>query len=1135
MNDSSITSPNFRFLSHHNDALLRLAAFAERYVFEDPNTALIKIRQLAEGLAKGVAAQVGIAFGPEDTFRDIERSLRDRGLLDQSLHQIMRSVRLAGNEAVHELAGTRREAFHKLKLVRQLAVWFHKTVTGNTKFKAGPFTPPPNPADADETLKDELHQLRESLANKQAELEGIQLKADELAARVEEAKAKAAVAFANEQAAMELAAETEESAAQRIKEYEQLLADVAQEQAKKTPAEQEQVVATSQKSARELDLDEFDTRKLIDDQLREAGWEVDTAELRYSKGIRPAKGRNLAIAEWPTDDGIADYVLFVGLKPIGVVEAKRKRRNARSALDQAHRYAKSFASSEDHRDNGGPWCEFKIPFAFSTNGSPYHRQLIDQSGIWFRDLRLTTNHPRALVGWYTPEGLEDLLKLDSATADNQLQQESSDYLPLRYYQREAIQAVEKSIADGKREILLAMATGTGKTRTAICLLYRLVKAARFNRILFVVDRRSLGEQAFDSFNDVKLENLQSFPEIYDVKQLGDITPDRETKLHISTIQAMVHRIVDGEDETNPFPVDQYDCIVVDECHRGYILDKEMNDQELTYRDQLDYVSKYRRVLDHFDSVRIGLTATPALHTSDIFGKPVYEYSYRKAVIDKNLVDHEPPFIIKTELSEKGLEWKAGDQVKVFDTFTKSISTEQTPDEIKIDIEGFNSVAITEPFNEAVCGVLAKYIDPFLPGKTLIFCVRDSHADTVVRLLTDALEDEHGSLPHDTVKKITGDVDRTSEAIRRFKNESAPKIVVTVDLLTTGIDVPSITNIVFLRCTKSRILFEQMIGRATRLCEDLHGVGEDKEYFHIYDAVGIYEKLQNHTDMKPVVASPKTSFAKLVGYLASESDSEILADIQDQVVSKLRRKAKSILQKWPDQFSELAGGDPESVAETLSAMSPEELKAWFESRSILVTELDRTRPGGTMLVSEETDRAYEIQRGYGNGQRPDDYLESFRSFLAENMETIPALLLVTQRPRELTRKDLLNLQMQLAQNGFSETTIKAAVRDSTNQDIAASIIGFVRHAMLDEPLIAYEDRVDLAIRRILGSQAWQPRQRQWLERIGKQIKENVVVDQDILNSGAFKDQGGFARLNKVFGGRLDELLRQIVDDVWQTAT
>jgi type I restriction enzyme R subunit len=359
-------------------------------------------------------------------------------------------------------------------------------------------------------------------------------------------------------------------------------------------------------------------------------------------------------------------------------------------------------------------------------------------------------------------------------------------------------------------------------------------------------------------------------------------------------------------------------------------------------------------------------------------------------------------------------------------------------------------------------------------------------------------------------------------------------VVTVDLLTTGIDVPAITNIVFLRCTKSRILFEQMIGRATRLCSDLFGPGIHKEYFHIYDAVGQYAAMQARTTMKPVVASPKTTFAQLCGYLYTEEDASVLSDVQEQIVAKLRRKAKTIQDKWQDEFTLLAGGDAETTAQMLQTMTPAAVFDWFKQRPGLAAALDKLRPGSTQLISRHPDRVLAIESGYSVGQKPADYLESFRKYLQENQAQLPALLLVTQRPTELTRKDLRELQIQLAQHGFSESHIKSAVRDTTNQDIAASIIGFVRHMMLNEPLLPYEERVDKAVRSILSSQAWELRQRQWLERIGRQMKENVVLDRDALDSGAFKDVGGFVRLNKVFDDKLEDIIRRIIDNIWQAA-
>ena len=272
-----------------------------------------------------------------------------------------------------------------------------------------------------------------------------------------------------------------------------------------------------------------------------------------------------------------------------------------------------------------------------------------KSGIWFCDLRRPENLGHALDGWYTPEGLTALLKRDEDRAHEQLRHEPFAYgFSLRHYQQAAIQAVEAAIAEGQRDMLLAMATGTGKTKTCIALIYRLLKAQRFRRVLFLVDRSALGEQAANAFKDTRMENLQTFADIFGIKELDEQTArHRHRRPHRHRAGHGAARPLSRRGRRRRPPVDQYDCIVVDECHRGYLLDRELSDTELSFRSYDDYISKYRRVLDYFDAVKIGLTATPALHTTQIFGAPIFTYSYREAVIDGYLVDHEPPIQINT--------------------------------------------------------------------------------------------------------------------------------------------------------------------------------------------------------------------------------------------------------------------------------------------------------------------------------------------------------------------------------------------------------------------------------------------------------------------------------------------------------
>ena len=1129
MTDGALRSPNFGHLADVEPLLTEHGARAERYVFDDPVMATVRLRQFCEVLAQQAAAYAGLYVSREEAQTDLLRRLRDERVIDYEVGDLFHTIRKAGNRAVHDGEGSQREALYLLRMAWRLGVWFQRAFK-SPKFKSGPFVPPPDPSAVEQRLREELRALRASLAAQQAEADELKATAEQEALLRAEATAAAETAYNDLAVALDLAGETEARAnAMEAQFTAQITALQAQQSA--APLETVQaLIQQAQDATEHIDLDESETRVLIDAQLRDAGWEADSVALRHKSGARPAKGRCMAIAEWPTDSGPADYVLFVGLVPVAVVEAKWQRKNVAGAIEQAKRYSRGYPRESGPGPDGAPWGEYAIPFLFTTNGRPFIRQLKAASGIWFLDARRPTNHPRPLEGWYTPQGLLDLLAQDTGEADARLKAEPSGYLPLRDYQHAAIAAVEKGIAEGQQELLLAMATGTGKTRTALCLIYRLLKAGRFRRILFLVDRTALGEQAENAFKDVRLEHLQSLTEIYDVKGLGDLKPEHDTRLHVATVQGMVKRLMYAADDAPPVPVDWYDCVIVDECHRGYNIDKEMTDSELKFRSEAEYISKYRRVLDHFDAVRIGLTATPALHTAQIFGEPVYQYGYRQAVIDGYLVDHEPPYRIVTELSQDGIHWTAGEAVDVYNTQSGTISSYETPDEIDIEVEGFNTKVITEPFNAVVCDALAEHIDPTLPAKTMVFCATDAHADMVVGLLQESFKKVYGEVEDDAVQKITGAADKPMDKIRRFKNERLPNVAVTVDLLTTGIDAPTVSNLVFLRRVRSRILYDQMLGRATRLCPDI-----GKECFRIYDAVDLYAALQPYTDMKPVVTRPKLSFTELVAELVEIDDETHRVSVMAELTAKLQAKKRRITGNHVASFETLAGRPVESVVGLLKSGDTREAVAFFREREGVAPFLDtlKSGTGRDMLISDDLDDLVGIERGYGKENvRPEDYLEGFKAFIEENKNALDALLVVTQRPRDLTRQQLRELKLKLDEGGYSETALRSAWSQVSNQDIAASIIGFIRQQALGSPLMSYEQRVGRALQKVLASQRWTPPQRKWLERIGRQLKVETIVDRDALDRGQFKAQGGFQRLNKVFGGKLEQVLGDLRSEVWR---
>jgi type I restriction enzyme, R subunit len=1112
---------NFAHLREHDEQLLRLGMLAEKYFAEDPNTCLLKLRQLAELLAQLLASQVGLFVSAQEAQYDLLRRLQDQGILPREVAQLFGEIRRSGNDASHALIDDHRTALSSLKLAWQLGLWFHRTFK-NPSFKSGPFIPPVAPKDESEELRIELSRLTKALEEYQT---AHQETAQCLVATETTLKATKEEQLFWEQMALE--------AEQAKATLEEQLAEQQTAAASQSKGSFAKYVKAASKAAESVQLDEASTRKLIDQQLKQVGWQVDSTELTYAKGARPEKGKNLAIGEWPTASGPADYILFVGLTPVATVEAKRKNTDVSGALLQAKRYSRSFNLEQEQQSPGGPWGEYKIPFTFSANGRPYLRQLETRSGVWFCDIRQSENLSHALDGWYTPEGLVALLKRNAEEAHEKLSSEAFAYdLELRPYQQKAIRAIEAAIAENQREMLVAMATGTGKTKTCIALIYRLLKAQRFKRVLFLVDRSALGEQAANAFKDTRMENLQTFADIFGIKELEEQKPDTDTAVHIATVQGMVQRVLySGEDESPP-AIDQYDCIVIDECHRGYLLDRELSDTELAFRGFDDYISKYRRVLDYFDAVKIGLTATPALHTTQIFGAPVFTYSYREAVIDGYLVDHEPPTQIKTQLSRRGITWKVGEEVKVYDVQRSQIDLFTAPDEIKIEVEGFNRKVITESFNRVICEYLAQELDPSSRQKTLIFCVNDAHADLVVALLKQAFNEQYGSIDDDAVIKITGNADKPLQLIRRYKNERNPNVAVTVDLLTTGIDVPEICNLVFLRRINSRILFDQMLGRATRLCEEI-----GKESFRVFDAVQIYEALQDMTAMRPVVVDPKISFSQLTHELVQVSGEEERALVRDQFIAKLQRKKRHLSEDNLRDFETVVGMTPETFIRELRQMPLANIAAWFTQNPNLGELLDRKAEGSAppLFISEHKDNLYSVERGYGNAQKPEDYLHAFAEFIRSNSNTIPALMTVLTRPRDLTRKQLRELALTLDRAGFTEANLATAWREMTNQDVAARIVGYIRQAAIGDALVPYEQRVDRALQRILASRAWTTPQRQWLQKIAAQTKANLVVDRDALDDPDLvfrREGGGFTRLDRIFDGQLQPVLEAFNDALWQ---
>ncbi|WP_440888361.1 type I restriction-modification system endonuclease [Vibrio sp. WZ-1] len=1178
-----MATSNFEFLKGVNDFLFSIARAAEKNYPDDPNTTLFKVRVFGESTAKHLAKILDIEA--PDNQHDLLHELAKVPFVDDNILKVFHQLRQIGNQAVHEYHNDLEDAAMCLRLAFRIAVWYYRLVTKDYEFAVPVFVLPSS--ENSDKFEQEILSLKAQLAS--AYQTETQTKAEVAAqnAKLIALTGYISILESNKD-------ETQEQTQQRIEALEAQLKEKDAKLAKKTEVERKayKKQMLDQAASRTLDLSESETRYLIDRQLCKAGWDADSENLKFSKGTRPQIGRNMAIAEWPTGKdetgklGYADYVLFVGLKPIGVIEAKKANKDVAAKLSEAYRYSQcfdhDFLRSELQDAANDPqsldliaeslpayvptWSDsssstpYKIPFCYSANGRDYRAAVKTKSGIWCRDVRHQTNMAKALTEWHRPEEL--IAKLES---DNQLNNrwfsdnaDMSD-LGLRYYQEEAVQAVEKAIVSGQQDILLAMATGTGKTRTAIALMYRLIQSQRFKRILFLVDRTSLGKQALDSFEDTNIKG-DTFNSIFNVKGLTDRFPEDSTKIHVATVQSLVKRTLQSDEV---MPVGRYDCIIVDEAHRGYILDKEQTEGEEKFRNELDFISSYRRIIDHFDAVKVALTATPALHTIDIFGgekkQPVYRYSYRKAVIDGYLTDQEPPIRIVTQLSEGGVYLSQGAEVQRLSNQGELVN-DTLVDEQGFEVADFNRALIASNFNKVVCEELANNkdfaIDPTSPQKTLVFCVNNTHADMVVEELRTAFKAKYPQLEHDAIIKITGDSDKDATKVQsmitRFKKERLPNIVVTVDLLTTGIDIPSICNLVFMRKVRSRILYEQMKGRATRLCPEV-----GKTSFRIFDAVDLYSTLQSVDTMRPVVVRPSVDLQTLVNeitdsetYKTIEADGRSFAEhSHEQLVAKLQRiighaqfnrdKSKDIeahIKRFDEICTETAGCNFLGLAKKLKEKGPKWSAEVFNNATNLISRLEQLKTEINALrdmpiFTDLPDAVTGVSQVWGDHDSAEDFLEAFDKLVDVSVNQQEALDIIVNRPRDLTRKGLIELQEWFDAQNYNDSTLRHAWNVAKNQDIAAKLIGHIRRASIGDALMPFEQRVDLALARILKANEWNEEQVSWLERLASSIKEKVVLDDDTFKTGNYKRKGGKRKLMNVFNDELDTILAEFNEYMW----
>jgi type I restriction enzyme R subunit len=876
-------------------------------------------------------------------------------------------------------------------------------------------------------------------------------------------------------------------------------------------------------------------KKRIDPMLKASGWTV----IPFQEGMDLSRFDKHAIEEFPTDTGPADYALVVNGKVLAVIEAKKVSLGPQNVLTQAERYASGITGSSFN------FSGFRVPFIYSTNGEI----------IWYHDLRNPLNRSRPVAKFHTPGALAGMLKERFEAACQYLAEWENAHPLIRPYQKEANAAIEQGIRDRKRQMLVAMATGTGKTYTMVNQVYRLMKSGVAKRVLFLVDRRALAAQAVKAFASFEAQPGLKFDKAYEVysqrffrEDFGEdekfdpkVIPSSylldpqpgHAFVYVCTIQRMTINLfgrnavfsndeesIDEDAEQMDIPIHAFDLIIADECHRGYSAAEQ---------------SVWRKTLDHFDAIKIGLTATPAAHTMAYFKEIAFRYEYSRAVGEGFLVDYDA-VALHSDVRMNGIFLQAGEEVGLIDAGTGAESYDNLEDERQFDTADVERRITSPDSNRKILTEIRHYAEEHEKQsgrfpKTLIFAVNDlphtSHADQLVEIARDIF-----GKGDSFVEKITGKVDRPLQHIRQFRNRPLPSVVVTVDLLSTGVDIPDLEFIVFLRPVKSRILFEQMLGRGTRKGEHF----SDKSHFVVFDCFGgtLLEYFRKATG---ITAEPPEK--------ESRSIVQVIKDVWDNrdrqyntgiLVKRLQRIDKEMSGEARDRFAAyIPQGDLKRYATGL----PAALRQDFTGTMTLLRNpefqdllLHYPRPERSMIVAygnvDTVSSRYIFRDSAGNEYKPEDYLLAFSQFVKENPEHIEAIRILLDRPKEWGTDSIRELKKKLAATRwhFTVDNLQRAHKLRYNKELA-DIISMVKHAAREEePLFTAEERITRVFDRIALAAMLTAEQQQWLDKIREHLIANLSISKDDFDLiPLFANEGGWGKANRVFAGNLSAMIQQ----------
>lgn len=1062
---------NFNFLDSFFPDIAKLGELAERNLFDDPQTTMSKLRLMCERITQNICQIESIKSYSDKQIDKLDLLNKDN-IIPQRVLDHFHSVRISGNKAIHKNEGSKDESLLRLKQSRNICIWFYQTYSDDIDFEADEFiTPIPKVSlrETNKVLEDEIEQLR--------------------------------------------------------KENEELLLQKQKNIQEESQSDKQRRRQRSDSSSKKLDISEEEARVIIDEALVKLGWKV----IRYKKGINTSILSNHAVEEFQTATGPVDYALFVDGKLLGLLEAKRPSVNPRNVLDQqTKRYARSVF------EGVGNWNGYKVPFLYASNSEQ----------IFHLDVRNNSNTDRELLGYHSPFALKEKYERDETFANEWLINNDIEHPWIRPYQDKAIKAVEKNIIDGKNKMMLAMATGTGKTFTASNLIYRLLKSGKAKRILFLVDRKSLATQTVRSFSSFETPNgnkLHKEYEIYSQKfQKGEFKEDgfdnnvlpndyltnpdgSKTFIYVVTIQRMainlfgrggkLEEVSDIDDEVDEkainIPINAFDIVIADECHRGYT-SKEG--------------SLWRKTLNHFDAVKIGLTATPAMHTVAFFGVPIYEYPFEKAVLEGYLCDYDP-IPIYSKIKINGAFLKDGEMIGEIDSKTGKENIHYLEAEREYNSSDIESKITVPDTNKKILLEIKKHCDIFEKKnnrfpKILIFAVNDinhtSHADEVVKLATEIFN--RGS---DFVKKITGNknVDKPLQLIKEFRNRHETKIVVTVDMLSTGVDIPELEFIVFLRPVKSRILWEQMLGRGTRLADEIK-----KDRFYVFDCFGgeLFKYFKNASNMSEKIKPDTIPLNEVIERIFRNEDRDYNVK---RLIKRLGRIEKSMSGEAQEQFEKyITNGDIKKFSGELQQLIAND----FISTMKLLRDqgfqdlfINYKRPKKIFIkayeVVDEVSSELLFKNNSSNSLKPNDYLALFGEYIADNKDKIEALKIILERPSSWNTSALNDLRKKLKENGYPVQDLRNAHKIIYDKEMI-DIISMVKHAVSEEEkLLSIEERVNRGINRVFIDAQLTEDQDKWVEYIREHLKENLTIDEeDFSVMPIFETHGGLRKFKQLFG-------------------